>query len=185
MPSKLHNLRTLHLFAGAGGGLLTDMLCGHRPVCGVEIDEHCQQVLSARQKDSHLPWFPIFSDVTKFDGKPWRGLIDVISGGFPCVDISVAGKGAGITGKHSGLWKEFARIIREVGPRYDFVENSPLLTKRGIHTVLGDLAQMGYDAQWGVLGADDAGANHRRKRIWIVAHRDSSREPQPEGCQQK
>jgi DNA (cytosine-5)-methyltransferase 1 len=165
----LHKLRTLHLFAGAGGGLLADLLLGHQPVCAVEINEHCQQVLSARQKDGHLPWFPIFDDVCTFDGTPWRGLVDVVAGGFPCTDISSAGKKAGIDGEHSGLWLEMARIIHEIRPRYVFVENSPMLTHRGLGRVLGDLASMGFDARWGVLGSDDVGADHQRERIWIVA----------------
>lgn len=94
-------------------------------------------------------------------------------GGFPCTDISVAGKGAGIEGDESGLWAEMARIICEVQPRYVFVENSPALTIRGLGRVLGDLASMGYDARWGVLGAYFCGYPHRRDRIWIVA--DSQR----------
>ena len=169
MSSKLHPLRTLHLFAGAGGGILGDLLLGHRPICAVEIEPYCQQVLSARQKDGFLPWFPIYNDVQTFDGRPWRGLVDVVSGGFPCQDISAAGKGAGITGERSGMWKHMARIIGEVRPRYVLVENSPVLTSRGLDVVLGDLAAMGYDAEWGVLGAADAGAPHQRDRIWILA----------------
>ena len=166
----MQRLRTLHLFAGAGGGILADLLLGHQPVCAVEINEYCQQVLSARQKDGCLPWFPIFADVTQFDGRPWRGIVDVVSGGFPCQDISAAGKGAGIDGERSGLWGEMARIIGEVRPRYVFVENSPLLVGRGLVRVLADLAEMGFDAQWGVVGADDVGAPHRRERCWIVAY---------------
>ena len=175
MSSKLHPLRTLHLFAGAGGGILGDLLLGHRPICAVEIEPYCQQVLSARQKDGFLPWFPIYNDVQTFDGKPWRGLVDVVSGGFPCQDISAAGKGAGITGERSGMWKHMARIIGEVRPRYVLVENSPVLTSRGLDVVLADLAALGYDAEWGVLGAVDAGAPHRRERIWIVAHSSGAR----------
>jgi DNA (cytosine-5)-methyltransferase 1 len=168
MPNKLHKPRTLHLFAGAGGGILGDILLGHHPVCAVEIDSYCQQVLSARQADGCLPWFPIFEDVSKFDGRPWAGLVDVVSGGFPCQDISCAGKGAGIDGERSGMWVEMARIIREVAPRYVFVENSPMLTSRGLGRVLGDLAEMGFNARWGVLGACDVGAPHKRERIWLV-----------------
>jgi len=167
---ELQRLRTLHVFAGAGGGILGGVLLGHQPVCAVEIDEYCQQVLSARQKDGCFPWFPIFADVKTFDGRPWRGLVDCVSGGFPCQDISPAGKGAGITGERSGLWSEMARIIRDVGPRFVLVENSSMLVSRGLGTVLGDLASLGYDAEWCVLGADDAGAPHIRKRIWILAY---------------
>jgi DNA (cytosine-5)-methyltransferase 1 len=110
--------------------------------------------------------------VRSFDGKQWRGNVDVVSGGFPCQDISAAGKGAGIDGERSGLWVEMARIIREVRPRYAFVENSPMLTSRGLGTVLGDLAEMGFDAEWGVYSAGEQGAPHERARIWIVAHAD-------------
>lgn len=165
----MHRLRTLHLFAGAGGGLLADALTGHTPVCAVEINAYCQQVLSARQNDGHLPWFPIFPDVRKFDGRPWRGLVDAVCGGFPCQDISIAGKGAGIDGERSGLWSEMARIIGEVRPRFVDVENSPKLTRRGLGRVLGDLAALGYDASWMCFGAGDASAEHDRQRIWVAA----------------
>jgi DNA (cytosine-5)-methyltransferase 1 len=136
-------------------------------VCAVERDAYAASILAQRQNDGHLPPFPIWSDVCSFDGRPWRGIAQVISGGFPCQDISAAGKGVGIGGKRSGLWSEMARIIGEVRPRFVFVENSPLLVSRGLGLVLADLAGMGYDASWGIVGADDAGAPHRRKRIWI------------------
>jgi DNA (cytosine-5)-methyltransferase 1 len=158
----------LALFAGAGGGILGGHLLGWRTVCAVERDPYAVGVLLARQNDGCLPAFPIWDDVSTFDGRPWRGRVDVVSGGFPCQDISAAGRGAGITGARSGLWGEMARIIREVRPRFVLVENSPMLTLRGLDVVLGDLAAMGFDAEWGVLGADDAGAPHERQRIWVV-----------------
>ena len=163
-------MNELALFAGAGGGILGGKLLGWRTICAVELDSYAASVLVARQNDGCLDPFPVWDDITTFDGEPWRGRVDVVSGGFPCQDISSAGTGAGIDGEKSGLWGEMARIIREVRPRYVFVENSPMLTSRGLHRVLGDLAEMGFNAQWGVLGADDVGANHRRKRIWIVAN---------------
>ena len=162
-------MNELALFAGAGGGILGGHLLGWRTVCAVEWEAYPASVLCARQNDGLLPSFPIWNDVQTFDGKPWRGIVDVISGGFPCQDISAAGKGAGIDGERSGMWKEMARIIREVRPKFVFVENSPMLTRRGLGTVLGDLAKLGFDATWGVLGASDIGAKHHRKRIWIVA----------------
>ena len=165
-----HRLRTLHLFAGAGGGILADLLLGHVPVCAVEIEAYPRSVLLARQRDGILPRFPIWDDVCTFDGREWRGAVDIVAGGFPCQDISCAGKGEGLSGARSGLWSEMARIIGEVRPRFVFVENSPMLTSRGLGVVLGDLAALGYDARWGVLGARHAGAPHRRDRIWIVAH---------------
>lgn len=162
-------LRELALFAGSGGGILGGHLLGWRTVCAVERDAYAAQVLAQRQNDGILEAFPIWSDVTTFDGKPWRGIVDVISGGFPCQDISVAGKGAGIEGARSGMWKEMARIIGEVRPQYVFVENSPMLTTRGLGVVLGDLASLGFDAEWGVLSCEDVGGVHLRLRIWIVA----------------
>jgi DNA (cytosine-5)-methyltransferase 1 len=138
-------------------------------VCAVEIEDYPRRVLLQRQADGFLPRFPIWDDICTFDGKPWRGKIDVITGGFPCQDISAAGKGVGLDGERSGLWGEMARVICEVQPSYAFIENSPMLTIRGLDRVLCDLAQMGFDAQWGVLGAADVGAKHQRDRIWIVA----------------
>lgn len=161
-------MNELALFAGAGGGILGGKLLGWRTVCAVERDAYAAQILAQRQNDGVLEPFPIWSDVCSFDGKPWRGIIDVVSGGFPCQDISAAGKGAGIEGERSGMWKEMARIIGEVRPTYAFVENSPMLTTRGLGTVLADLASLGFDAEWGVLSAADVGAPHRRERIWIL-----------------
>src|ERR1035437_6973968 len=161
----------MHFFSGSGGGLLADILVGHRVVCAVEINQYCQQVLSARQADGMLEWFPIFGDVTTFCGSPWNGLIELISGGFPCTDVSSAGKRAGIDGEHSGLWRDFARIISEVEPQEVFIENSPLLRTSGLVRILQNLASMGYHACWGVLGAKALGAPHLRKRMWIYAIR--------------
>ncbi len=168
-------MNELALFAGAGGGILGGKLLGWRTVCAVEREAYPASVLAQRQNDGFLEPFPIWSDVCTFDGKPWRGIVDVVSGGFPCQDISAAGKGAGIEGSRSGLWMEMARIIGEVRPRYAFVENSPILTSRGLGVVLGDLAALGYDARWGVLGAADVGAPHKRDRIWIVANTSGDR----------
>ena len=161
-------MNELALFAGAGGGILGGKLLGWRTVCAVERDAYAAQVLAQRQNDGILEPFPIWSDVCSFDGTAWRGIVDVVSGGFPCQDISAAGKGAGIEGERSGMWKEMARIIGEVRPKYAFVENSPMLTTRGLGVVLADLASLGFDAEWGVLSAADVGAPHRRERIWIL-----------------
>jgi DNA (cytosine-5)-methyltransferase 1 len=184
-----NGLNELALFAGAGGGILGGHLLGWRTVCAVEWESYPASVLLARQNDGILPPFPIWDDVQTFDGKPWAGIVDVVSGGFPCQDISVAGKGDGLDGERSGMWREMARIISEVRPRYAFVENSPMLTTRGLGTVLRDLAQLGFDAEWGVLGADDVGANHHRKRIWILAYANSNshfrQKPGSDGIQNK
>ncbi len=177
-------MNELALFAGAGGGILGGHLLGWRTVCAVEIEPYPASVLLARQNDGILPTFPVWDDVCTFDGRPWRGLVDVVSGGFPCQDISLAGKGAGITGERSGLWSEMARIIGEVRPQFVFVENSPALITRGLGTVLGDLASLGYDCRWTVLGAAGVGAPHQRDRLWIVADSDSVRKPQPQRSEQ-
>ena len=150
-------------------------LLGWRTVCAVEFDPYARGVLLARQRDGMLPRFPVWDDVRTFDGKPWRGHAQVVSGGFPCTDISAAGQGAGIDGAASGLWLEMARIVCEVRPEFVFVENSPMLTTRGLWRVLGDLAALGFDARWGVLGAAATGAPHERERIWIVAHAQGER----------
>lgn len=166
-------MRELHLFAGAGGGILGGMLLGHTPVGAVEIDPFARAVLHARKADGSLPDFPIYEDVRDFDGTAWRDRVDIIAGGFPCQDLSCAGKGAGIDGARSGLWWEMLRVIREARPRYVFLENVPAITGRGLDRVLGSLADLGFDAEWCVLSAADVGAPHLRKRWWCLA-RDTS-----------
>jgi DNA (cytosine-5)-methyltransferase 1 len=170
------SLNELALFAGAGGGILGGHLLGWRTVCAVEWEQYPASVLCARQNDGLLPPFPIWDDVQTFDGKPWRGIVDVISGGFPCQDISIAGNGDGLDGERSGMWREMARIIGEVRPRYAFVENSPMLVTRGLERVLADLTSMGYDSRWGVISAADIGAKHKRERVWIVASSNSNKQ---------
>ena len=166
-------MNELALFAGAGGGILGGKLLGWRTVCAVEWEAYPASVLCARQNDGLLPPFPIWDDVQTFDGKPWRGIVDVVSGGFPCQDISIAGNGDGLDGERSGMWREMARIISEVRPRFAFVENSPMLVTRGLERVIADLTAMGYDSRWGVISAADVGAKHKRERIWIVASSNS------------
>ena len=161
-------LRTFHLFAGAGGGLLADLLLGHIPVGACEIEEYPRRVLLQRQRDGILPEFPIWDDIRTLDGKPWRGLVDVVAGGFPCQNISTAGKGAGLNGSKSGLYFELERVTNEIRPRYVFLENSPALTTRGLNRVTGGLASMGYDCRWCVIGGNATGTPQLRERIWIL-----------------
>ena len=174
---------TFHLFAGAGGGILGDLLLGHVPIGAVEIEKYPREILFQRQKDGVLPRFPVWDDVTTFrpdnpECKDYfrflKGNRDrlCIAGGFPCQDISLAGKGAGLEGgARSSLWFEMQRIIREVQPKYVFVENSPALIIRGLGRVLDGLSSMGYGFTYGVVGADDAGAPHYRKRFWLWGER--------------
>lgn len=169
-------MNELALFAGAGGGILGGKLLGWKTVCAVEINEYCAKVLMQRQNEGYLPPFPIWDDVRTFDGKPWKNIVDVVSGGFPCQDISIAGiEQKGIEGKQSRLWFEMARIISEIRPSFAFVENTPILTSRGLSTILGQFSEMGYNAKWGIISAAQVGAPHQRKRIWITAYSNEKR----------
>ena len=177
-------LRELALFAGAGGGILGGKLLGWRTVCAVEIEPYPASVLMQRQNDGILPPFPIWDDICTFDGKPWKGIVDVVSGGFPCQDISIGGKGAGLSGERSGLWREMRRVVSEVGPGIVWVENSSALIIRGLGTILGDLAALGFDKiESGILSTRDVGGNNLRERTWILAA--DTRKVRIQGLQQK
>lgn len=172
-------MNELALFAGAGGGLLASRwLLNWRTVCAVEIDPYRQAVLLARQADGLLDPFPIWPDVRDFDGRPWRGIVDVVTAGFPCQPFSVAGRRRGADDERN-RWPDTIRVLREVRPRFALLENVPgLLAHEYVRTIFGDLAEAGFDAEWCVLGADDVGAPHRRKRLWILAHaRRAGNEP--------
>jgi DNA (cytosine-5)-methyltransferase 1 len=152
------------LFAGIGGFSLGLERAGMECKWQVEIDPYARAVLK-----KHWPEVPKHEDVRTF---PPQGdySVDLICGGFPCQDISLAGKGAGLAGARSGLWYEFARIIGEIRPRYVLVENVAALATRGLDAVLGTLSTLGYDAEWHVIPASAVGAPHRRERVWIVAY---------------
>lgn len=162
----------LSLFSGGGGLDLGLRLAvpWARTVGYVEREAYAAAVLVARMEAADLGAAPLWDDVAAFDGRPWRGLVDCVAGGFPCQDISNAGNRVGIEGERSGLWAHFARIICEVRPRYVFVENVAALVVRGLDVVLADLAALGFDAEWIVLGADEVGAPHQRDRLFILAH---------------
>lgn len=169
-------LNELALFAGVGGGILGGLLCGFRTVCGVEIERYARNVLLARQNDGVLEPFPIWDDVRTFDGRPWRGTVDVVSGGFPCQDISVAramwGR-LGLEGDRSGLWRENLRIIAEVQPTHVFGENSPALRTSGLVEIIAGLTDIGYHCRWTTLGSDSVGLNCKRRRLWFYATRSN------------
>jgi DNA (cytosine-5)-methyltransferase 1 len=152
------------LFAGIGGFDLGFERAGMRTVWFCEQDPFCQRVLAR-----HWPGVPVFPDVRALDGAA-AGRVDVLCGGFPCQDLSVAGRGAGLDGERSGLWGEYARLIRDLRPRYVVVENVAALLARGMGRVLGDLAACGYDAEWDCIPASAVGAPHRRDRVWLVAY---------------
>lgn len=166
LPTKAPKL--LDLFSGIGGFSLGLERAGFQTVAFCEIEAFPRRVLA-----HHWPDVPIYDDVRDLTAVRLRadgiGDIDAICGGFPCQDISVAGKGAGLDGERSGLWREFARLVGELRPSYVFVENVGALRARGLASVLGDLAAFGYDAQWHVVPAAAVGAPHLRERVWIVA----------------
>ena len=176
-------MNELSLFSGAGGGLLGTKLLGWRHVGYVEYEKYCQQVIAQRIKDGILSEAPIFGDVREFvqsgAAKKYKGFVDVVTAGFPCQPFSVAGKRKGKEDERN-MWPSTIQIIRDVQPRYAFLENvSGLLNSGYFQEILGSLAQAGYDAKWIVLGADDVGAPHRRKRLWIKA---TSQDPKRGRC---
>lgn len=152
------------LFSGIGGIDLGLERAGMRVVWQSEIDPYASRVLA-----KHWPGVPNHGDITQIDFTAVEP-VDVLAGGFPCQDISKAGKGAGLDGERSGLWREYARAISEIRPRYVFVENVAALLARGLGGVLGDLAALGYDAEWDCIPASAVGAPHQRDRLWVVAH---------------
>jgi len=161
-------MRVLDLFSGIGGFSLGLERAGMRTVAFCEIDPFAQRVLQ-----KHWPEVPIYDDIRSLTAEQLAadGIgVDLICGGFPCQDISLAGKGAGLEGERSGLWREFARLIGELRPRFGIVENVAALLGRGLDTVLGDLAALGFDAEWHCIPASAVGAPHRRDRVWVVAY---------------
>ena len=163
-------MRVLDLFSGIGGFSLGLERAGMTTVAFCEFDKACQKVLK-----KHWPDTPIYDDVRILDGTNLQGTVDVICGGFPCQDISFAGKGAGLEGKRSGLWWEFYRLIKEIEPSYVIAENVSALRSRGLDKILGSLNEIGYDAEWHCIPASAVGAPHQRDRIWIVAYPNTSR----------
>lgn len=156
----------LDLFSGIGGFALGMLPVDRRFYS--EIDEYACKVYQKRFPDAVA-----LGDIRNIDGERLKREYSgqwIITGGFPCQDISVAGKGEGLSGDRSGLWFEMHRLIREIRPRIMAAENVSALTVRGLDTVLGSLAEIGYDAEWACIRASDVGAPHRRERIWIVAY---------------
>jgi DNA (cytosine-5)-methyltransferase 1 len=169
-------LKVLDLFSGIGGfSLGLERTGGFETVAFCEIEPFPRKVLA-----KHWPGVPIYEDVRTLtaDTLARDGIgVDVICGGFPCQDISLAGKGAGIDGDRSGLWAEYARLIGELRPRHVLVENVAALLSRGLDRVLGDLAALGFDAEWHCIPAWFIGAPHGRDRVWIIAHPNSDGKP--------
>lgn len=170
----MQNLKLLDLFSGIGGfslGLERSGLCETVAFC--EIESFPRKVLA-----KHWPGVPIYEDVRTLTANTLAGdgiEVDAICGGFPCQDLSHAGKRAGLDGQRSGLWSEYRRLIGEIRPKLVIVENVPGLLSLGLGDVLGDLAALGYDAVWHCIPASYVGAWHRRDRVWLVAYSQCER----------
>jgi len=164
-------MNELACFAGAGGGLLASALLGWRTICAIEYYLHAARILAERQNDGLLEPFPIWQgDIRAFDGWPWRGRVDVVSGGFPCQAYSSAAAGKNTA---DDLWPEMRRIVADVAPRYVFAEN---VQRRAIDRAADDLEPMGYQTRALSLSAKDLGGDHIRPRHWLLAYADDPRE---------
>ena len=174
-------MRELSLFAGAGGGLLGTKLLGFKHAGYVEINDYCQRILAQRIKDGLLDEAPIFSDIRTFISEgyseSYKGMVDVITAGFPCQPFSVAGKR-----KHQSdsrnMWPETIGVIRIIRPQYILLENVPGLLSRGhryFEEILKDLAESGYDAKWKIISASELGAPHKRDRLFVLANYNGQR----------
>ena len=162
------------LFSGIGGFELAAKGAGFDTVQMVEIDPFCQAVL-----EKNFPGVAIHGDIAKFDGQPFYGRIDLITGGFPCQDVARVNRNAnGLQGRRSGLWRELLRCIGEIRPRFAVIENVDSLRRSGLGTVLGDLSAIGYDAEWHSIPAAIVAAPHNRQRIWVIAYPRSESTPQ-------
>lgn len=176
-------MRELSLFSGGGGGLLGTKLLGWTHCGYVEWNEYCQRVIAARIRDGHLDNAPIFGDIDAFINQgfasSYQGLVDVVTGGFPCQPHSVAGRK--LAGDDSrDRWPSTREVIRQVRPKFCLLENVPGIVSNGyIAHVLGDLAEMGFDAEWGCISAGSLGASHLRDRWWVLAYSRSLRQQGP------
>lgn len=175
----MNELRTMHLFAGAGGGLLADLILGHKPIVAVEWDKYACKVLRERAAEGWFPGLHVWEgDVRLFDPSEYAGSVDCIHAGFPCQDISFAGNQEGVGEEtRSGLYREVLRIARVVRPKKLFLENVAAIVTNGLGTVLDDLAALGYDCQWLCLRASDCGATHERDRWWLLGNSNNCKQP--------
>lgn len=167
-------MRAISLCSGVGMFDLALRWAGVETIAMCEIEPYCRAVLAR-----NFPGVLIEEDILSFDARPFRGRVDILVGGFPCQDISVAGRGKGIHGSRSCLWLEVLRCVRECRPAICIFENVPALRTRGMDTVYEGLGEAGYSAEAFVVGAEDVGASHRRKRAWIVAYADEARREEP------
>lgn len=164
-------MNELALFAGAGGGQLGGKLLGWRTVCAVEIEPYCRRILCDRQDDGTFDPFPIWDDIKTFDGRPWRGIVDVVSGGFPCQPYSTASRGRKTAKCLAG---QMLRVIGECKPEFVFSEN---VQRKPIESMAAELRRMGYKTRAIALSAKDLGADHIRARYWLLGYTDNQRQP--------
>ena len=163
-------LKGLDLFSGIGGISLA-LKPWVKTIAYCEIEPYCQAVLLERMQSHELDFAPIWDDVTTLNREILDTEIDIIFGGFPCQDVSVAGKGAGIkSDTRSGLFFHIMRLVREYRPQFIFLENVAAICSNGLDTVLREIAEAGYDAKWCCVSASEAGAPHKRDRWWLLAY---------------
>lgn len=169
MNFNRNKLKILDLFSGIGGFSIGLENSGMETIAFCEIEKYPKKILS-----KHWPTIPIYEDIRKLDGYSFNDKIDILCGGFPCQDISLTGKQKGLNGNHSSLWYEFKRLINEVKPKYAIIENVANLRSRGLVSILQDLWEIGYDAEWNIISAGELGYPHLRERIWIIAYPHST-----------
>ena len=162
-------LNGLDLFSGIGG-IALGLQEWVRPIAYCECEEYSQRVLLSRMQDGQLPIGPIWDDVQTLRREHLPAPVDIITGGFPCQDISVAGNGSGLEGKRSGLFFEIVRLACEFRPQFIFLENVPAITIRGLDRVLLEFTALGYDCRWTIVSAAEVGAPHLRERWFLLAH---------------
>ncbi len=167
-------LKGLSLFSGIGGIDLA-LKKWVRPIAYCEIEPYCQSVLLQRMQEGNLSKAPIWPDIRTFPSNEIIGKCDIIYGGFPCQDISVAGVGKGLDGKRSGLFFEMLRLAEQIKPKFIFLENVPAITTRGGLRVVKEIAKMGYDTRWGIISAKTIGAKHKRDRWFMLSYSKSER----------
>ena len=172
----------LDLFSGIGG-ISHAIKNWVKPVAYCENNRYAQAVLLSRMRDGSIASAPIWDDVTTLSKSVLPRGIDIIFGGFPCQDISVAGSGVGLEGKRSGLFFEIMRLVDEIHPTFVFLENVPAIRTRGLSRVLIEFTARGYDCRWTVLSAAEVGAPHLRERWFLLAHANGERcKKRVEGC---
>jgi DNA (cytosine-5)-methyltransferase 1 len=163
-------LNGLDLFSGIGGMSIA-LQEWVRPIASCEIDPYCQGVLLSRIASGKLEKAPIWDDIKTLDGSRFSGrYVDIIFGGFPCQDISVAGRGKGLDGERSGLFFEIIRLAKEIKPSFIFLENVPAITSRGGLQVIREITECGYDCRWDIISAKSVGARHKRRRWFLLAY---------------